>query len=262
MSTSPPEPFLDVALSGIPEGIRARLIDAYVKVRSAFADGNFDNVGQRAGHFCECALRALQHELTGSFTPFGQKLPTFHDECVRLQGSPKAAGPEPLRIVLPRALDFLYTLRNKRGIGHVGGDVDANEIDAATCRRLCDWCICELARIFHNLPLEEAQSVLDALAVRELPQVWRVSGKRRVLDSSLDYKSQVLLLLHGEIDGKALAEDLFEWVEHSRMSNFRSRVLGLLHEKRLVEYDRATETVTLSPAGARKVESELLGSTV
>lgn len=262
MSTHQPKTFLDGALSGIPKGIRTRLIDAHIKVRAALVDGNFDNVGQRAGHFCECALRALQHELTGSFTPFGQRLPTFHDECIRLQGLPKTAGPESLRIVLPRALDFLYTLRNKRGIGHVGGDVDANEIDAVTCRRICDWAVCELTRVFHNLSLEEAQSVLDALAVRELPQVWRVSGKRRILDPSLDYKSQVLLLLHGEIDSTALTEDLFEWVEHPRMSNFRSRVLGALHEMRLVEYDRSTETVTLSPAGAKKVESELIQNRV
>lgn len=258
MSTSPSEKVLDAALAGIRSEIRSRLISAYLRVRTAYANGNFDNVGQRAGFFCECVLRALQDQLTGTFTPFGVPLPVFHDECVRLQSSPKSAGPESIRVIVPRAVDFLYTLRNKRGIGHIGGDVDANQIDAATCRRVCDWCVCELLRVYHQLSLEEAQSILDSLAVRELPQIWRVGGKRRLLNHELDYKSHVLVLLHGEVDGTALVEDLFEWVEHPRMSNFTSRILDTLHQKRLIEFDRETGTVVLSPKGAEKVEREIL----
>lgn len=259
MSTLLSNAALDVALGALEEDIRHRLIDAYLRVRRAFSEGNFDNVGQRAGFFSECALRAVQNELTGTYTAFGTRLPTFHDECLRLQSSPRGAGSESMRILIPRAIDFLYTLRNKRGIGHVGGDVDANEIDAATCRRVCDWCVCELIRHYHQLSLEEAQAILDAVAVRELPQIWRVGGKRRVMATDLDYKSKVLLLLHGETDSTALAEDLFDWVEHPRMSNFRERILKRLHADKLVEYDRATESVTLSPQGAAKVELEILG---
>lgn len=259
MSTQPSEAVLDTALAGVEKTIRARLIHSYLSVRVAFADGNFDNVGQRAGFFAECVLRALQHSLTGNYTPFGKRLPNVHDECVRLQASPATAGPESLRILLPRAIDFMYTLRNKRGIGHVGGDVDANQIDAATCRRLCDWCVCELIRIYHLLSLEEAQALLDALATRELPQVWRVGDQRRVVVTDLDYKSQVLLLLYGEDNGMAPAEDLCSWTEHPRLSDFRTRVLKPLHIQRLVEYDRETEVVILSPKGIATVEKGMLG---
>jgi hypothetical protein len=48
-------------------------------------------------------------------------------------------------------------MRNKRGIGHVAGDVDANAIDIATMARTADWIVCELIRINHGLSLEEAQ---------------------------------------------------------------------------------------------------------
>ena len=121
----------------------------------------------------------------------------------------------------------MYTIRNKRGIGHVGGDVEANMVDAETCERLANWCICELIRIYHELPLEEAQAILNALAVRHLPNIWTVGTKKRVFDSSLDYKSQCQLLLHGELEGMVLVEELFEWVEHPRMSNF-SRLMSVV----------------------------------
>ena len=41
---------------------------------------------------------------------------------------------------------FLYALRNKRDIGHVGGDIEANEIDALIAARVADW----LARILRT----------------------------------------------------------------------------------------------------------------
>src|SRR3546814_5131647 len=84
---------------------------------------------------CSSDLRFSQDQLTNTFTPFGTQLSNFKEECDKLEKTAKSAGHESIRILIPRALNFLYTLRNKRGIGHESGDVDANEIDAATAVR-------------------------------------------------------------------------------------------------------------------------------
>jgi hypothetical protein len=202
-------------------------------------------------------LRVLQNELTGTYTPLGARLGAFDRECLKLEKLPQTAGVEGLRVIMPRALNFLYTLRNKRGIGHEGGDVDANEIDAATAVRVADWCISELIRVVHAISLEEAQTLLDAIAEREVPQVWSVANARRVLDPSLNYREQTLLLLYTE-QGPVPVEDLFAWVEHSRMSNYRTHVLLPLHRDRLIEYDRDTETAVLSPTGAARVDDQIV----
>jgi hypothetical protein len=102
------------------------LLKAYIGLKTAFAEGNFDACGLRAGRFCEVLLRWLQHELTGSHVAFGTRISNFRDECTKLENSAASAGHESIRILMPRALNFLYTLRNKRGIGHEGGDVDPN----------------------------------------------------------------------------------------------------------------------------------------
>jgi len=161
-------------------------------------------------------------------------------------------------VIIPRGLNFLYTLRNKRGIGHVGGDVDANSIDAATMVRVADWSLSELIRVVHNLPLEEAQALLDAITERQIPEVWSVLGKKRVLMPRLDAKAQTLVLLYSDLETAIPAEDLCEWVEYSTLSNFRRVVLTPLHSARLIEHDRDTDTAVISPTGIEKVESELL----
>ncbi|MDP1571936.1 MAG: hypothetical protein Q8L86_18215 [Vicinamibacterales bacterium] len=227
-------------------------------MRDAFVSSDHDAVGLRSGVFAEVVLRLLQEQLTGTHIPFGSRLPTFDAECLRLQNLPKTAGHESLRLVIPRALVFLYTIRNKRGIGHAGGEVEANAIDAATCVRVSDWCLCELLRMYHSLSLEEAQSLLDAIAVRAVPVVWLVNGRKRVLDTSLDYRSQALVLVYSSGEDAVLEEDLRGWIEYPQVSRFRERVLKPLHSSRLIEWDRELGTVSLSPTGVREVETRIL----
>jgi hypothetical protein len=169
-------------------------------------------------------------------------------------GAPNTAGTESARLILPRAIDFIYTLRNKRDIGHVGGDVDANEIDAATCVRAVDWCVAELIRIYHNLSLEEAQEILDSLVVRQLPVVWQVGGIKRVLLTNLTLKEQTLCLLYSDPHMAVPSEELAKWLDIKRFTDYRSRVLQPLHKERLVEYDTSIETAVLSPTGAKRAE--------
>ena len=194
----------------------------------------------------------------GVFTPFGTKIGNYADECRKLVNAPATKGNESERVVLPRALVFLYTMRNKRGIGHVGGDVDANAIDIAAMAKTADWIVCELIRINHGLSLEEAQDIVDGLSIRQLPTIWEVAGKKRVLKEGLIAKDQALLLLYSCADSAVLLEDLCDWIEYSNPRAFKSKVVGALHKLRLLEFDKETESIILSPKGVQYVESKLL----
>jgi len=258
MSTRKHSPILDAALASIPKTLRSRIIAAYLDLKRNCAEGRSDAAGLAAGKFCEATLRLLQKVITGANTPFGQKIGNFADECRELIQSPAATASESERVIIPRALVFLYTMRNKRGIGHVGGDVDANQIDVAVMARTADWLVCELIRIHHGLSLEEAQDLVDSISVRQLPDIWEVGGKKRVLREGLKARDELLLLLYSSSDSVILAEDLCDWIEYSNPGVFKSNVLRPLHKTRLVEYDRETQSVVLSPKGVQYVEETLL----
>jgi len=215
MSTKSLSPVLDSAFAKVPAAFRSRIIKTYLDLKRNCVESRYEAAGLSAGKFCEVVLRHLQEEVHGKYTPFGKKIDNYADECRRLVTAPKTAGNESQRIVLPRALVYLYTMRNKRGIGHVGGDVDANAIDIATIARTADWIVCEVIRINHGLSLEEAQDLVDGISVRELPMIWEVAGKKRVLKEGLKARDQVLLLLYSSSESGVLVEDLCEWVEYS-----------------------------------------------
>lgn len=259
MSTrNPPDSVLAIALVNIPSTFRSRLIQAYLDLKKDYAEGRHEATGLAAGKLCEIVLRLLQKKVHGNFTPFGTKINNYASECNRLIAAPATTGNESERVVLPRALVFLYTMRNKRGIGHVGGDVDANAIDSASMTKTADWIICELIRINHRLSLEEAQDIIDALAIRQLPTIWEVAGKMRVLRDGLKAKDEALLLLYSNQNSTVLLEDLCDWIEYSNPAVFKNRIVRGLHKQRLLEFDEESESVILSPKGAEYVEKNLI----
>lgn len=251
---------LELALHNLPITFRTRITSSYLSVREAFDEGNYDTTSLRVGKFCETILRFLQSELnSGVYTPFGEHIKNFTDECRKLEKLPRTAGSESFRIIIPRALDFAYTVRNKRGVGHAGGDIDANQIDAATVMRSADWVLCELMRFFHKMPIEDAQAILDAISTRQLPHIWTVGTKKRVLAHSLKNSEQVLVLLHAELASGVPFEDIKDWVEYEgRDSDFKRWVLNPLHKKRYIEFDNENDMVILSPTGAKQVEEHIL----
>ena len=257
MSTKSLSPILDVALADIPSIFRPRLIDTYLNLKKHCAETRYESAGLAAGKLCEVVLRLLQKKIHGTFTPFGTKIGNYADECRNLITA-QVGGTESERVVLPRALVFLYTMRNKRGIGHLGGDVDANAIDIAAMAKTADWVICELIRINHGLSLEEAQDIVDGISVRELPAIWEVAGKKRVLKEGLKSKDQTLLLLYSTQSSAVLLEDLCDWVEYSNPAMFKKTVIRELHKHRFLEFDQESESITLSPKGVRYVEEKLL----
>lgn len=263
MSTSKHSSQLDAALAAVPTKFRTKILESYLEIKRRYREAQytsgFDSPGLSAGKFCESVIRYLQHELTGQSIRFGKHIPNFADECRKLIMLPATSGVESLRIVIPRALVFLFTMRGKRGIGHVGGDVEANGIDIATIVRVCDWVLAELIRVNHDLSLEEAQAIVDSIAIKDLPDIWEVAGKKRVLKSGLSYKQKVLLLLYSQPESFAYTEDLFSWTEHSNLTVFRRDVLKQLHKAKLVEFDSEENVVHLSPLGVSEVEEKLIG---
>ena len=181
------------------------------------------------------------------------------DGLLKLEQTPAIAANESLRLIIPRAIYVIYTLRNKRGIGHVGGDVDANEMDTSTMVKLADWVIVELIRIYHNLSIEEAQAIIYSINTKEIPDIWEINGKKRVLIPNLKYKDKTLLLAYNEIDAGIALEDLYAWTEHSNLSMFKRSVIQPLHSEGLIEYDKELDFIFLSPTGIAKVEKSILG---
>ena len=244
------------ALSSLPAGLRDSLISSFNSIIKNFREGRWEPAELNGGKLCEVAFTILRGHVDSKFPAAPSKPPNMVDACKNLEKADPALFSRSVRIQIPRVIIALYEIRNNRGVGHVGGDVNPNHMDAVLVIEMAKWIVAELVRIFHNVDTTTAQSIVDALIDRTIPIVWEVNGHRRVLQPSLSAKDQALLLLyHSPLPLNE--KQLVSWVEHSNAAVFRRDILQRCHKQRLLNYDRDSGIIHLSPAGAKYVEQNL-----
>lgn len=247
-------------LDNLPTGLRTPLLNCYQEIIANYSEHRWEPAELNGGKFCEVIYSILNGYITGSFPTKPSKPKDMVSACRALEAAPpdpKRVGDRSVRILIPRVIPALYEIRNNRGVGHVGGDVNPNFLDATAVCSMSSWILAELVRIFHKTSTKEAQELVDVLVERKNPLIWDVEGVKRVLDPSMKIADQVLLLLHSQLSWTKDTE-LFAWVEYSSLSMFRKRILEPFHKNRKIEYDKMQQRVRISPLGISDVEKRIL----
>lgn len=247
-------------LNSIPESLRKPLLDSYNEIITNYLERRWEPAELNGGKFCEVVYSIITGALQNSFPSSPSKPLNMVSSCralEQLSANPSLVGDRSFRILIPRMLQPLYEIRNNRNVGHVGGEVDPNYLDATAVYSMSSWILAEMIRIFHNIPITKAQETVDALIERKHPIMWEIDGVKRVLDPSLSNIDQTLLILYSG-SSWLNEKDLFDWVEHDNLPNYRRDVLTRLHKQRLVEYNKETRQVHLSPKGTMRVEEDIL----
>lgn len=255
MAELPPLIPADV-FSALPERLRTELLDSFGKIVQNFAEGRWEPAELNGGKLCEVAYSIVRGMADSKYPARASKPKNMVASCQQMEH--ETSLPRAVRIQIPRMIVALYEVRNNRNVGHVGGDVDPNHMDAVCVLQMSKWILAELIRVLHNLPVDEAAAMVDALVERESPLVWKVGDKLRVLDTKLSMKDKALILLHAT-SGRLNDRDVIDFVEHSNPSVFRRDVLRPAHKAKLIEYDEAEGVVTISPLGIAHVD-ELIAS--
>ncbi len=247
-------------LAGIPAGLRDPLFQSYQEIVTNFAEHRWEPSELNGGKLCEVVFTIINGVIVGSFPSKPSKPSNMLLACQALEQAPmrpSRVGDRSLRILIPRMLTVLYEIRNNRGVGHAGGDVDPNFMDATAVYAMASWILAELVRIFHGISTKEAQETVDALVERKISLVWEVDQIKRVLDPDMNKDDQTLVLLYSK-PAWVSEKELVSWVEYSTLTAFRKNILIVLHNNRLIEYDTQLRRARISPLGAKQVEEQIL----
>jgi hypothetical protein len=243
------------AFSALPTTLRDELLKEFNEIVTNFREHKWEPSELKGGKLCEIVFTIIKGWLDGGIYPAkAQKPQNFPRTCWELEKQyPKTATNHSARILIPRMMIGLYDIRNNRGVGHAGAEVDPNHMDATAVLYLAKWLVAELVRLLHTLSTDEATAIVDSLIEREVAWVWTHKDKKRVLRTGMTWKEQTLvLLLTGA--GDVNEDDLFRWLEHPRLADLRKNVLIPLHADRQIDYDRTARTIRLLPPGVTAAE--------
>jgi len=160
-----------------------------------------------AGDFIEAVVRILQWLATGKYTPLRRSLPAMPTWVENMEKSSLNDG---LRIVVPKLINAMYSVRSRRGVSHIAGEVSANKVDAMLLLTNSRWVLAEFVRLYHRVAdHDEAQRAVDLLALAETPIIEDFDGTSRVITGkTLPIPSQLLLLLMNSPGSELAFEDM------------------------------------------------------
>lgn len=249
-------------LQRLPADLSGRLESLYKELKTNFVHRRFKTTVLDAAQFCEVVYCILQWKTSEDeyYTPIGESIRNFCQSVSRFEC--KSASDDSIRFHIPNALKTIYTIRNKRGVGHIAKEVDPNLMDATLVVTCADWIMAELVRLFHNLPIVEAQKIVNNLVTKRIPIIWRVgdTDRRRILnppDRNLSAKDKILLLLHDVHPKPMTVGDLLSCTEYKNTTLFRTKVLTGLHNDFYIDFDKEADLVHLSPLGLDYAEKNL-----
>ena len=232
----------------LPSGLRIPLLEEYQRILHSFSENRWLPAELSGGRFCEIVFTIIEGYGSGSYPGAPGKPKDFVGACRRLEQNTHV--PRSFQILIPRLLPALFEVRNNRGVGHVGGDVDPNYMDAAFVVTSCSWVMGELIRVFHDVSIGEAQALVDSLAERQIPLIWEGQDTRRVLRPNMKMQSQILLLL-ATSRSPVRTSELLHWTEYKNVGYFRT-LLRRMHSQRLVELYNDGRCLEILPSGSNE----------
>ena len=235
------------ALSTLPAGLRDPLLAEYQQIVQNYFDGKWLPSELYGGRFCEIVYTILDGHAKGKYAVSTSKPSNFVQACRNLENN--SGVPRSFQILIPRLLPALYEIRNNRNVGHVGGDVDSNHMDATSVIAMANWIMAELVRVFHSLPIPDAQQLVDQLAERRVPLIWQNGDMKRVLSTRLTVPDQVLILISSCASG-CLLNDLVKWTDYFKNPSYIKRIVQGHHSRRLVEFTESSDSVQILPPGS------------
>jgi len=223
---------------------------SYTEVEKNFVLKKWKVAELDAGHFVESVRRLIELKLFASYTPLSSSLPSFSEAV--LKNYENAKGDESYRILIPRVLFSLYTIRNKRGVGHIGL-VKPNEIDATLILQGVKWTMAELIRLNSTLSLDDTTELLHNLTQRQIDVLWKHGGMTRVLDKQLRVDKKVLVLLFDQSPQTEI--QLQANTKYRNKSDFQ-KMLKKLDADLLIDYDDKGNC-SITPLGEQLAEQTL-----
>lgn len=235
--------------SGVPQVLADELMEAFLEAKRRFYLGDLRPNAVEGGRFAEAAFRILQSSSDphGNYTAVGKTLPPVD---ILLKSLLNTTAPESVRKHIPRALQMIYTIRNTRDAAHLADGIDPNLQDASLVVHVMDWTLAEFVRLFHSVDADEAQRIIEALVVRDVPAIQMVRGVPRVL-KPLRAGEHCLVLLYGAASDGVSYENLRAWVRPAMRAHLR-RTLDKLIDGDLVHRDG--EIYMILRPGERYVE--------
>ncbi|OGU13846.1 MAG: hypothetical protein A2X61_07355 [Ignavibacteria bacterium GWB2_35_12] len=236
-----------------PKELVDALLDSYIEIKTNFIIDKWEPSELNGGKFVEATIRIIQFACFGGlYTPISTSIRNIFSELQRIERAPTTVH-DSYRLHIPRCIGAIYNIRNRRGVGHLSGDINPNKADALLIITISEWVLAELYRLNYKIPFTEAQTLVNNLVSRKLELIFELNGIKRILNPHLTLKDQILLLLYAETSQFLKIDSLCINLKYKNKTYIKRNLLTKLDKLQYIELTD-DDKIYLLPPGSKYVE--------
>ena len=242
---------LNILKSEYPDELANKLMDAYNNAIREYKKRNWKYFGNEMGRFVEVAIRMIELKTEGKYTNLKDKLAILNENRLKQFEQSQITKSISFRILIPRQLFAMYTIRNKRGMIHIN-EVDPNYMDATALLNISKWILAEFVRNSKNIDYDDAVKIIEELIVKENMVIWIEEDIFKILDTHITLEEKILYILYYK--NNICETELFKLTEYSNITIFKKK-LKKMHTEQKINYTK--DKITISPIGINLAEDKL-----
>jgi hypothetical protein len=196
------------------------------------------------GKFVETMVQIMQYLEKGHY----DKQPSV-DSYLKTIENRGTTLPDSLKLLVSRIARSIYSLRNKRGIGHKG-EVDPNMMDLKYIFSTCQWILAELVRVYHGGHPDIAEKLIEAIIVTPSIVVEDFGSFKTVLNRKIKSSDELLILLYSYYPSYVSVDQILKDMKR-RAKKTVSGAIGALYKKAWIEGSKS-DGYKLTSLGHRK----------
>lgn len=222
--------FLNQIETGLSKSIEQQLVKdllkEFVLLKQDVATGTLGR--SSPGKFVETMVQVMQYLENGQY----EKKPVV-DSYLKDIESRSTSLPDSLKLLVSRVARSVYSMRNKRGIGHKS-DVDPNMMDLKYIFSACQWLLAELVRIYAETQPDEAVQFIEAIFVMPSIVIEDFENFKTVLNRSLKSPDELIILLYSYYPKYVSVNQILKDMKR-RSRQTISAAIGTLYKKAWIE---------------------------
>lgn len=238
-------------LKTIPSNLEDKLFEEYAEIKRRFQLNDCGPSQLNGGRFAESVLRIFQHLLGITVTPTGKEIKAQEKTSIINKVTNNPNIDEHIRQKVTVLTKMLLDFRNNRDVAHLGG-FSANKIDASFVLSCANWTVAEFIRVYGNYSMDDAQKIVDKIAVPNHPVIFDIEGEKFITRNDLTVKQEILILLCGQ---KRDFEFLFSKTKDNNKSRFNKTITSMCSKKFIALKDGFHH---LLPNGIKEIQDKNL----
>ncbi len=241
--------------NSFPKDYINKIEEEYKEIKIAYIIEDETKIGIHTGRFCELVSSLLSNKELNQQEDLNKI--KFDRNINLLINSPKSNHPteEITRLLIPRILRSIYTIRSKKKIAHIK-NFNPQKIDLKLMNISADWVLSQLLLIYCNIQDDTIINYLETISYEDFKMVERFeNGEILFEDPKISLTNKILFVLLDRYNKGRIKKDEIFKILRPKERRYISIYVNNLKKQNLVHENN--DGIKLSKWGIKKARNLL-----